>query len=109
MATAREIEVAQEILHIGIQVNMQGKYHAFVEYAGHVNGISCYLRPASKGKVLDCIKEWDVYSDCVAYFYDRSKLLEGEDDDDSWHFEQLTKLRDRLKSMIDVDADGVPV
>jgi hypothetical protein len=107
MATSKEIELAGEIHRVAIRVNIQGKYHAFVEFSGHVHAIYVYLKDAKTGKNIDAFAEHDQH----VYLSTDYRLSFGESMKSVIvdKVAQLEKLKADLLKFLDVDADGVPV
>lgn len=111
MATEREIELVCDIQRLSIQVNMQGKYHAFCEYYGHVNCIDVRLIHAPYGEKLgDSVDGWHSY-DRNVYLSTNYRLSEGEDMADviEYKIELLEKLKSDLSGMLSTDSDGIPL
>lgn len=107
MATSKEIELAGEIQRIAIRVNIQGKYHTFVEFSGHVNAIYVYLKDAKTRAHVDAFAEHDQH----VYLSTGYRLSFGESMKNviADKVSQLEKLKADLLKFLDVDADGVPV
>lgn len=107
MASPKEIELAGEIQRLAIRVNIQGKYHTFVEFSGHVHAIYVYLKDAKTGKHVDAFAEHDqhVYlsTNCTLGYGETMKNVIAD------KAAQLEKLKADLLKFLDVDADGVPV
>lgn len=107
MASPKEIELAGEIQTLAIRVNIQGKYHVFTEFSGHVNAIYVYLKDAKTGDHIHAFSEHDqhVYlsTNCVLGFGEKMKNVIAD------KVEQLEKIKADLAKFLDVDADGVPV
>ena len=107
MATSKEIELVGEIQRIAVRVNMQGKYHVFIEFSGHVNAVYVYLKDAKTGKHIDAFAEHDqhVYlsTSYIAGIGEKMRDVIAD------KVAQLEKLKADLLAFLDVDADGVPV
>lgn len=115
MATQKEIQLCQEILSIGIQINMQGKYHVFVDFSGHVlwMEVRVYPIPATQNKPL---KGWlgsggMLDDESYVKLSTGYQVAEGEELSDviEYKVERLERLLSKLGDLLDVDADGVPV
>lgn len=110
MATEKEIQLACEIQRIAIQVNMQGKYHPFVSYSGHVQGLNVYMYKAPYQQNDTMLKGWTT-ADHNVYLSTGYELGVGEEMKDvvEYKVEILEKIKSELLAFLDVDADGVPV
>lgn len=116
MATEKEIELACDIQRIGIQINMQGKYHAFVNYIGHVNWLEVRVLPAPFVGDAQPVKGWhgialDAEDESYVTLSTGCKILDGEEIQDviDYKVESLEKLKAGLLTLLEVDADGVPL
>lgn len=116
MATEKEIQLVCDIQRIAIQINMQGKYHTFASYSGHVNWIEVRVLPAPFVGDTQPIKGWHgvaVGAEDESYVQLSTgyKTLEGEilQDVIDYKVERLEKLKADLLKLLDVDSDGVPV
>lgn len=107
MASSKEIELAGEIQRTAIRVNIQGKYHTFVEFSGHVHAIYVYLKDAKTGANVDAFAEHDQH----VYLSTDYRLSFGESIKNviADKVAQLERLKADLLQFLDVDADGVPV
>lgn len=107
MATSKEIELVGEIQRIAVRVSTQGKYHAFVEFSGHVHAVYVYLKDAKTGAHIDAFSEHDKH----VYLSTDYRLSFGESMKSviSDKVSQLESLKVDLLKFLDVDADGVPV
>lgn len=107
MASSKEIELAGEIQRTAIRVNIQGKYHAFVEFSGHTHAIYVYLKGAKTGANVDAFAEYDQH----VYLSTDYRLSFGESMKNviAYKVTQLEDLKANLMKFLDVDADGVPV
>lgn len=64
MATEAEVNLCQDILALGIAINMTSNYSAWVELHGHVDGIEVRISPKWKmGAGTEDLPEWSVFSD----------------------------------------------
>lgn len=108
MASPKEIELVGDIARLAIRINMQGKYHTFVNYSGHVQGIDVAVQRAPYPS--DHLDGWTC-NDHVIYLSTAYKAWGGEKMKDviADKVEQLEKLKADLLKFLDVDADGVPV
>lgn len=115
MATQKEIELCQEILGLAIKINMQGKYHVFADFSGHVlwMEVRVYPVPANQNKPL---KGWlgsggMLDDESYVKLSTGYQVAEGEALSDviEHKVEQLKRLLSKLAALLDVDADGVPV
>lgn len=108
MASPKEIELVGEIQRLAIRINMQGKYHTFVHYSGHVQGIGVDVEraPYPSGS----LDGWSC-NDRNIYLSTNYQLGWGEKLKDviAYKVELLEKLKADLGKLLDVDADGVPV
>lgn len=116
MATEKEIQLACDIQRIGIQINMQGKYHTFVEFTGHVNWIEVRVLPAPFVSGVALVKGWhgvgvDAEDNSYVQLSTGYQVSRGEIISDviEHKVEQLEQLKAKLLTLLDVDADGVPV
>lgn len=116
MATEKEIQLACDIQRIGIQINMQGKYHTFVEFSGHVNWIEVrvMLAPFASGAAL--VSGWhgvatEEKDNSFVKLSTGYRVSSGENISDvvDHKVEQLEELKSRLYALLDRDDDGVPV
>jgi hypothetical protein len=107
MASPKEIELVGDIARLAIRINMQGKYHTFVNYSGHVQGIDVAVQRAPYPS--DHLGGWTC-NDHVIYLSTDYKALYGESMKRviSDKIAQLEKLKADLLKLLDVDADGVP-
>lgn len=99
MATPERIRAALEISRIAMRVSVQGKYHVFADYAGHVDSITvfAYLAEGSYIAGKDYMPGWSC-SDPGRRIYL-----------DTCTDEQINSLHDDVCSLLDTDADEVPV
>lgn len=108
MASPKEIELVGEIARLAIRINMQGKYHTFVNYSGHVQGIDVAVQraPYPSGH----LDGWTC-NDHLIYLSTDYKPWSGENMKRviAGKVEQLEKLKAEMSQLLDVDADGVPV
>lgn len=108
MASTKEIELVGEIQRLAIRINMQGKYHTFVNYSGHVQGIDVMVEraPYPSGH----LDGW-ACNDRNIYLSTNYQLGWGEKMKDviAHKVELLEELKTDLSALLDVDADGVPV
>lgn len=64
MATEAEIRLCQDILGLGIAINMTTGYSAYVELHGHVDGIEVRIAPKWKmGAGAEDLPGWGVFGD----------------------------------------------
>lgn len=110
MASPKEIDLVCDIQRAAIQVNMQGKYHAWVDYSGHVQGFEVRVGNASDQSYADLLDGWNCH-DRNVYLSTGYELGYGEKMKDviEYKVELLEKLKAELIGLLDVDADGVPV
>ena len=108
MASPKEIELVGEIQRLAIRINMQGKYHTFVNYSGHVQSIDVAVQLAPYPS--DCLDGWTC-NDHVVYLSTDYKPCSFESIKRviADKVKQLEKLKSDLGELLDVDADGVPV
>jgi DNA-directed RNA polymerase subunit L len=107
MASTKEIELVGEIQRLAIRINMQGKYHTFVNYSGHVQSVDVAVQLAPYPS--DHLDGW-ACNDHVIYLSTDYKLFSFENIKRviADKIEQLEKLKSDLGKLLDVDADGVP-
>lgn len=110
MATPKEIDLVCDIQRICIQINMQGKYHTFLQYSGHVHGVSAYMYKAPYRQNQTMLEGWTT-SEHNVYLSTGYEVGVGEEIEDviAYKVEKLEKLKAELLELLDVDADGVPV
>lgn len=110
MASPKEIDLVCDIQRICIQVNMQGKYHAFLQYSGHVQLVNVYMYKAPYLQNQAMLKGWTT-SEHNVYLSTGYEVGFGEEIEDviAYKVDQLEKLKADLAKFLDVDADGVPV
>lgn len=108
MASGKEIELVVEIQRIAIRINMQGKYHTFVNYSGHVQSIEVMVERAPYPSGY--LEGWECNERNI-YLSTNYSLGWGEKMKDviSQKVELLARLKTDLLELLDVDADGVPV
>lgn len=112
MATEKEIQLACDIQRAAIQINMQGKYCTFVEYSGHVSWLSVRVIHAPYAQASEYVKGLNGFdSDSYVQLSTGYKLDKGEDMQAvaEYKVERLETLKAELLTLLDVDADGVPV
>lgn len=99
MATPERIRAALEISRIAMQVSIQGKYHMFADYAGHVDSLVVYAYPAEGryDQMKDFLPGWSC-SDAGRRIYL-----------DTCTDEQINALYADARSLLATDADGIPV
>lgn len=109
MASEKEIQLVCEIQRIAIQVNMQGKYNTWAEYHGHVNSFDVRASLPWHADV-EPLEGWGCHEKNV-YLSTGYELGYGEEMADVIEdkVERLEKLKADVLSLLDVDADGVPV
>jgi hypothetical protein len=105
MATQKQIELICDITRAAAQVSIQGTYHAFATYSGHIDGLCVYAYQAD-GEYDDSKNMMPGWSTA-----DRWISLQGQEDESDKAACDLrleTILAD-VRGLLDVDADGVPV
>lgn len=115
MATQKEIQLCQEMLGLAIKINMQGKYHVFASYSGHVHWFELRVLSAPHSSDGNPIAGWggacDPERETYVTLSTDYKLGFGEEMADviEYKIERLEKLKADLLTLLDTDADGVPV
>jgi len=100
MASPKEIELCQEIIAASIRVNDQGSHSVFVSFRGHINSLNVeYGPPWHDGD--DYKKTADIYV----------RLSSAPD---AWSSPEIStsnleKIKSKIESLLDVNADGVSV
>lgn len=97
MATESQIDLIGGIARIAAQISFQGKYHVMLRYSGHVDVIDVTVHPSSNN-----------------YTPSESVCIDGFEHNQNWillgaESGELSGLYQKLSSLLDVDADGVPV
>lgn len=107
MATERQIDLAQKIMRAAIQVSVQGKYHVFVNYSGHVHSLSVDVTHADS--VYDGSKEGRRL--LGGFELMQAYLDRGANDwrDVDIETDKLEEVYGKIIDLLDVDADGVPL
>lgn len=110
MASPKEIDLVCDIQRACIQVNMQGKYHTFLQYSGHVQAVNVYLYNAPYHQNDSMIDGWTT-SEHNVYLSTGYEACDGEliEDVIEYKVELLEKMKTEVLSLLDLDADGVPV
>lgn len=97
MATENQIGWIEQILRLAMQISLQGKYHVFARYSGHVN-------------VLDvCVNHAD--SDYQNF---ENRYVDGLASNENWiqlssESGELLALLKKLEPLLARDDDGIPV
>lgn len=97
MATESQIDLIGGIARIAAQISIQGKYHVMFRYSGHVDVVDVTVHPSTND-----------------YTPSESVCIEGFEHNKHWilmgsESVELAELYQKLRGMLDVDADGVPV
>lgn len=101
MATQSRINEALEISRIAMQISMQGKYHVFANYSGHVDAFNVFAYEAAGEYSGNDPKSPMAGWSCI----DPGRNLYLDTCTD----EQMSGLMADVRALLDVDADGVPV
>lgn len=100
MATTDEMSLARQILQLGMLITAQGKKLVQVEYHGHVDSLDVWVNIEGAGT----LKGWGSsdHSIYLGKFHARfGKKTEGEN--------QLKALLKEMDSLLEKDADGIPL
>lgn len=97
MATENQMQTIDRIMRLCMQISVQGKYHVFAGYSGHIDKFEVYAYPSDN----------DYQSGNPAY-------VEGLACQEWWiplgsEDGQLAKLQAVLEPLLDRDDDGVPL
>lgn len=110
MASLKEIDLVCDIQRACIQVNMQGKYHTFLHYSGHVQAVNVYLYNAPYSHNDTMIDGWST-SEHNVYLSTGYEACDGEliEDVIEYKVELLEQMKAEVLSLLNVDADGVTI
>lgn len=97
MATESQIALIGGIAAVSAKISIQGKYHVMARYSGHVDVLDVTVHPSTND-----------------YTPSESICIEGFEHNKHWilmssESGELVELYQKLRTMLDADADGVPV
>lgn len=101
MATQERIRAALEITRIAMQVSIQGKYHVFANYSGHIDSLNIYAYEAKGDYSGPANKEPMKGWSCI----DKGRTIYLDTCSD----EAINAMADDVLSLLDVDQDGIPL
>lgn len=99
MATIEEMMLCNRVLELGMTITSQGKNMVQVQYAGHIDGLQVFV--FDDAQTEGYLPGW---SACDHYVY-----LSGSDACGSDPASSLAALLEQMDSLLEKDADGVPV
>lgn len=104
MATTGEMSLARQILQLGMLITAQGKKLVQVEYHGHVDSLDVWVNIEGAGT----LEGWGTCDHTVylgkfhtQFDTSREKKAKGEN--------QLKDLLKKMDSLLEKDADGIPL
>lgn len=101
MATQERIRAALEITRIAMQVSIQGKYHVFANYSGHIDGLNVYAYESAGDYSGPNAKDPMIGWSCIDI--GRNIYLDTCTDED------INAMHADVLSLLDVDQDGIPL